>query len=325
MKKVLRVMAYVSWFFTCFSIAAVLLFPLKPLRPLVEDQIEIALGKGKQGIHGTDPEVTIGDLSMSGLGVRASRVQIQMPSREPDPGPSFDVDTVRISASLLSALSDNKTLQLTGEMYGGDFSADVTLDPKGGLMAADVEVEGLELSKAPALIATVGVPVLGKLHADVQLDMGKAPEKDARGNVTIDVKGLGLGAGKLSLPMGMDFDVGDGITMGDLQLRMPVDKGQGTITGSFEGKPAVEASVEGTIILRSKLPTSRLDIDGWFRPTPEFLTSAPKIKSAIELGEQFGLGKAKDDEGRYHFSAKGVVQTLRPALSRDGGKRAGKK
>ena len=322
MKRVLRLLGYVSWFFTCFTMAAVLLFPLQSFRPLIEDELEKALGKGKQGPHGSDPEVTIGKLSTSGLGVKATRVQVQLGSRDPDPGAVIDVDTLRVSASLFSALSKDKTLQLSGSLYGGDFSADVTVDEKQNLLAADIEVDDVDLSKVPALMAALGLPALGTLKADIALDMGKTPDKDAAGHVDVDIAGLGLGAGSLAVPGGMSFDLGDGIAMGNLKLRMPVEKGQGKITASMEGTPDIEAVVDGSIILRGRLQSSRLDVDGWFRPTAAFLEKKPKIKTALELAEQFALSKAKDDEGRYHFSAKGVIQTLRPQLARDNGRRA---
>ena len=62
-----------------------------------------------------------------------------------------------------------------------------------------------------------------------------------------------------------------------------------------------------------------------------FLDKNPKIKSAIELGEKLSLpgapslSKAKDGEGRYHFEARGALQTLKPQLSRDAGRRAARK
>ncbi len=327
--KGLRVAGYVAWFVFCFVVGVVLTAPLDGFKPLLIQNAEQALGKGKQGPHGTDPVFTLDSVSVSGFGVKAKRVHIQLANREPDPGPEIDLDEAWISfRSLLSFARPEKRLDASIKAYGGDASVLVLLDEKQNPTEVSVEIDDVDLGKVPAIIAKLGVPLEGKIDADLELDMGKQAEKDAAGHLDLDVKGLGLGAGNLKAVPG-GFEIADGIKLGDVKARVPIKQGLGTIeVFKLDGTTDLEAEVLGTISVKTKPWLSRLDADGWFRPQAAFLDKNPKFKSMIELGEKLSLpgapslSKAKDDEGRYHFSAKGAFQTLVPQLSKDGGKRA---
>ena len=325
-QKIATAFGYWSWFSFCFTIAVVLTFPLAGLKPMIIDQTEKVLGKGKQGAYGSDPIVTIGDLGMSGLGVKATRVQIQLASQNADPGAVIDVDKLWLSASLLSLVSANKTVQVRASLYGGDVTANVTVNEKQEPVAIDADIDDVDLSKVAPIIAKLGVTLEGIVSGDVTLDLGAAAEKDAKGNVDLDVKGLGLGTGKLTIPgVPGDFMLNNGIRLGDLKLRLPIDKGTGPVDLKLEGTSDVEASVTGTLNVKQKMSMSRLDADGWVKPTPAMLAKEPLIKSGLELADQFGGSKAKDDEGRYHFSARGPLSTLKPLMAKDGGRKASSK
>jgi type II secretion system protein N len=325
---VVRVLGLASWFSLCFVVSVVLTFPLDGLRPTLIAAGERALGKGRQGPHGTDPALTIGELGMSGLGVKATRVGVQLANSEPEPGPTIDLQSVRVPLlPLLSLLGSSRTVAVELELYDGEASGSVTVDEKQNLVAAEIEIEDVNLGRATALATKLGVPVEGVLSARIDVDMGKQPEKDAAGDVHVEVKGLGLGAGNLKLVPG-GFELADGIKLGDLRGHMPIKQGEGTLEAlRLEGATDVDAEVTGTLNLKPKLQASRLDAEGWFRPQPAFLDKNPKIKSAIELGEKLSLpgapslAKAKDDGGRYHFSARGTLQLLRPQLARDNGRK----
>lgn len=329
-RRALTLAGYFLFFDVCFVVAAILMFPLEGIKPLVIDQAEKALGKGKQGRSGVDPVVTIGELGMSGLGVGARRVQVQLANTEPEPGPTLELDRVRLSASLLSLFSTNKTVQLDADLYKGSVSADVTFDPKQNIVAADIEVDDVQLGGIGPIIGALGLPVEGRVDATIDVELGATPEKDGKGTIEVRVTGLTVGPGNLkAVPGGFEFE--QGVSLGTLVVKAPIDKGQGDLDVRFEGATDLEAEVTGTINVRGKLPQSRLDVDGWFRPVAAFLDKNAKIKSALEIGEKLNfsgapsLSKAKDGEGRYHFEAKGALQTLKPQLSRDAGRRAMRK
>jgi type II secretion system protein N len=324
-KRITTFMAYSSWFSFCFAIAVVVTFPLDGLRPLLITQLEKALGKGKPGVR-ADPVVTIGELSMSGFGVKAKRVSLQLSNTDPDPGPVVDIDSLWVSASFASIVSANKTLQFDAALYDGDIAGSVTVNDKQDPVAIDIDIDDVNLGKIAPLMAKLHVPVEGKATGTIDIDLGAQAEKDAKGTISLDVAGFGLGAGKLAIPgVPGDFSLESGLPMGNLKVRAPIDKGAAPVELSLEGAGDVEATVTGTLNLKQKLAMSRLDIDGWLKPLPSLLTKNPLLKSAIDLADQFGGNKAKDDEGRYHFSARGPLQTLKPTLAKDAGRKAATK
>ncbi len=326
--KPLQVAGYVGWFVGCFVLGLVLTFPLDGFKPLIINSAEQLLGKGKQGPHGVDPVVTLDSINVSGLGVKAKRVHVQLPSREPEAGPDVDVDEVWMSfRSLLSMASAEKSFNIQGRLYGGSLSASGHVDEKQNFLDADIEIDNVELGKVPLLIAKLGVPIEGEIDADIELDMGKQADKDAAGHIDLDVKGLAIGVGNLKAAMG--FEISEPIRLGNLKGRIPIKQGIGTIEIlKLEGATDVEAEVVGTVSIKARPLLSRIDIDGWFHPTTQFLDKTPKFKSILEIGEKLSmpgapsLSKAKDEEGRYHFSAKGALQNVVPQLSKDAGKRA---
>lgn len=322
--KVLRFAGYVGWFFFCFFVGVVVTAPLDGFKPLITQRLELVLGKGKQGEHGVAPVATIDTLKVSGLGIKAKRIHMQLMSTEPEPGPDVDVDDAWISfRSLISFASSEKMVDASGHAYGGAFSLTAHLDEKQNPTDVSAEIDDVDLGKISIVMAKLGLPIEGRVHADIDLELGKQAEKDAEGHIDLDVKGLAVGVGKLRPSLG-GFEIAEPIRLGDLKGRVPVKQGQGTIDQlSLEGATDVEAEVTGTLSIKSKVELSRLDADGSFKPLPAFLEKNPLLKSGIELGEKLGpLGKAKDDEGRYHFSAKGPLAALNPQLARDGGKKA---
>jgi type II secretion system protein N len=325
-KSALRIPGYVAWFFASFIVGIYLTFPLDEMKGLIVDRLEDQLGKGKQGQYGVDPKVTLGSLSLSGFGVKAERVQVQLASREPEPGPTVDIDMVKVGVRPWTLLGKARTVSMAADLYDGSVDAVLSVDEKGAVHDADIEVDDVDLSKIPLVQQKLGIPIAGKVNLDANLDLGATPEKDGTGEIKIDVKGLSVGPGNLKLAAAFGgFEVPT-IDLGTLSGEIPVKQGKGTLTGvKLDGKD-LGLELGGDIFVKGNLGMSRLDIDGWFAPSPAFLEREKKFKSLLELGESLGggmsLSKAKDDEGHYWFSLKGQLQNPSGMLARDAGKRA---
>jgi type II secretion system protein N len=322
--KGLKLAGYTSWFFLMFWVGVYLTFPLDDLKPQIVSAMEDALGKGKQGTYGVDPKVTLGSLSLSGFGVAAEHVQVQLASKDPEPGPTIDVDELSIGVRPWSLLGKARTVVLDADLYDGTISGTVSLDEKGQLFDADVDVDDVDLAKCTPLLAVLGVPATGKIEASVELDLGATPEKDGEGNVKLAVKGLTLGPGSPKAAAAFGGFTLPVIDLGNLTGEMPIVQGKGTLQGmKLDGKD-VQLELGGDISVKSRFGMSRLDLDGWFFPTPALFEKDPKLKTAIELGESLGassgLSKSKDEEGHYHFTVKGTVSNPNAQLARDGKK-----
>lgn len=331
MKRGIGLLGYGAWFLASFVVGIYLTFPLDDMRPLLIGLLEDQMGKGKQGTHGVDPKVEVGSLSLSGFGVKAERVMVQLASRDPDPGPTLDFEELAVGVRPWSLLGKATTVTFDADLYGGNVDGVLSIDDKGSVHGADIEVSDVDLAKILPVQAKLGVPIGGKLDLRAKLDLGATPEKDGSGDIKINLKGATIGPGNLKMAAvfgGFELPVVD---VGNLTGEIPVKQGRGTFTGvKLDGKD-VQAELVGDVIFKGKLLTSRLDIDGWFALTPAFLEREKKFQSLLELGESMGgsggasLAKAKDDEGHYWFSLKGPMQNPAGALSRDGGKRAKQK
>ena len=328
MKRALKVAAYVAWFCAFFVVGVYLTFPLDEAKGAIINLVETQLGKGKQGPHGVDPVVQLGSLHLSGFGVAAKRVSIQMPSRNPDPGPTIDLDELSVGVRPWSLLSAAKTVVVDADLYGGSLSAVVSADAKGAVHDADIEGEDIDLGKIPLLLERVGIPLTGKLEIDAELDLGENPEKDGEGSVRLTVKNATVGPGNIKALSALGgFEVPT-VDLGNLVVDIPVKQGKGSIAGArLDGKD-VQLELFGDLFLKGRLQQSRVDIDGYMQPTAAFLEREKKFQSLLELGEKMGgmggvsLPRAKDEEGRYYFSIKGTLEAPNPTLARDNGRRA---
>jgi type II secretion system protein N len=327
--KALKWVGYTWWFLFFFVVGVLFTFPIDDLKPQLVALLEDGLGKGKQGAYGQDPKVEIGSLTLAGFGVNAERVMIQLASRNPEPGPVIDIDDLSVSVRPWTLLSSTRTVAIDAELYDGDISGTVTVDDKGAVHAADIEVNGLDLGKMPMLVAAIGLPMGGKLDADVDLELGPQPEKSGTGDIKLTLKGLSLGPGspKAAAAFG-GFNLPQ-LELGTLSGQIPVAQGKGTLEHvKLDGKD-LQLELTADITFKSKLQSSRLNLDGWFFPTPALFEKDAKLKTLIDLGESFSgsgpsLSKAKDEDGHYHFSVRGNFGSPNASLARDG-KKAAKK
>jgi type II secretion system protein N len=329
--KFMRLLGYSSWFWLFFGLGLLFTFPLDGLRPLAIAKAEQFLGKGKQGPNGKDPVVTIGELGLSGLWVKASRVHIQLGAKDPDPGPEFDIDSVKVSASLLSLVRSVKTVQVRAELYKGDVDADVSVDDKGNVTGFDVGVDDVELGEVVALMQKIGMPIAGKINGRFDVGSSGLLEKDGEGKMNLNVKGLVFGPGTLKAGIAGSYEFPNAINLGELVLKAPVKQGVASIEAlKLDGVTDLQAELTGTMNLRSRLEGTRIDLDGFFKPMPSLFEKSTKVRDAIEIAEKISLpgapslSKAKDEEGRYHFSLRGPLPAIQPQLSTTGGKKGGR-
>jgi type II secretion system protein N len=327
-KRGLKIAGYVAWFNLMFVIGVYLTFPLDDLKPQIVAMIEDALGKGKQGQYGVDPKIELGSLSLSGFGVSAERVALQLGSRDPEPGPTLDIDELSIGVRPWTLLSSARSVVVDADLYDGSISGVVSVDEKGAVHSADVEVDDVDLGKVPMVLAATGLPMTGKLNADIDLDLGATPEKDGEGNIKLNITALSIGPGSPKAAAAFGGFALPQVELGTLSGEIPVKQGRGELTGvKLDGKD-LQLELGGSVAFKGRFGSSRLDLDGWFMPQPALFEKDTKLKSLIEIGESMGgsasLGKAKDADGRYHFSVKGTLSNPNGSLARDG-KRAAKK
>ena len=227
--KFVKLFGYPGFFFAAFSVSLYLTFPMQAVKGKVVSVLEDALGKGKQGRYGTDPQVNFQSMDLWRLsGVSFERLSLQLGSRDPDPGPVFDFDELRLRVGLLSLLSENPEVSFDAELYDGDVEGDVTISAKGDLKKLNVEFDDVNVARMPVVVGAVGVPTTGKLKGNIELNLGKKPSKEAQGKVDMAIAGLSLGPGELEVPIpGMAGGLTvPSIDMGDLKLKTELKGGR---------------------------------------------------------------------------------------------------
>ena len=324
----MRLSLYSAWFSLCFSVS--LYFSISSsvgtLRAPVEQALEQALGKGKQGRYGVDPDVSIGGMSLWRLsGIEMRRVSMQLGSTDPDPGPVIEIDVMRARLSLFQALLGNPTLEWEAELYQG--SVDGRIELRGtkafeekiygtlravlsgksdGVMELAINIEGVDLSKALFVQQKTQVPVTGKVAGRAQLYLGNKPAEEAEGQIDFAISGIQMGPGELAVPVP---GLSGGLTLplvdfGDFNLKIPVEKGVAkTEKLALQGRD-VQASFDGTMKMASPLARAKIEGDGSFLITKKFLEENGKFKALLDFAGP--LKRVQEDDGKYPFHLKGT-------------------
>lgn len=336
MSKPLQIVLYTVWFVFVFVVSVYLSLPLDQVRPKVVDFVEVQLlGRDspvKVGRHGTNPEFKLGKLKPWRLsGVEASRVHVQLASRNADPGMAFDLDEVRARAGILSLLTDELEVSFDVDLYEGNASGTVLLDKEavmsgkagaGALRAIDAEITGVKLDQFGPLLAKLGVPVTGSIDGVIDLHLGTEPNKEGEGTVDLTVSRVTLGPGEMKVygPITTEIPL---IDVGELVVNLPFKEGKATSKKfDLEGRDG-NANADLELTLSKRLDSSRMDMTGSFLISEKFLKDNPKFQGA--LGFLPGVDKAKDKDGRIHFLMAGSVSNPRPSLSKNAGKDPPKK
>lgn len=338
--KWLKVTGYPGWFAVCFFASLYLTFPLSLVKAPVVAGLESALGKGKQGRYGTDPKVQIDKLSLWRMsGVELERVSLQLASDDPDPGPTLELDSAAARIGFFSLLLNEPTVHFRAELYGGEIEGSVTLrgdkeasesflghtfallDGKAQQVGAlHIDVDGIDLSKAPPVIEKAGVPVTGVLGGKIDIDLGDDPAKTAAGDIDLKLASVTLGPGELKIPVpgltgGLTLPL---IDMGDLVVKAPLVEGKAKSEQLALTGQDLNAAMDLELVMTSRLGGARLTGDGSFQISEQFLEKNGKFKTILDFASP--LKRARDDDGRYHFNLRGTLNKPKFSLSSSGGK-----
>jgi len=312
-----KIMGYSTFFSFAFSFSLYLTFPMDAVKGKIITAMEEALGKGQQGRYGTDPMVSFSSIDLWRLsGIAFERLSLQMGSRDPDPGPTVDFDELRVRVGLFSLLSENPEVSFDAVLYDGELDGDVTVSTQGELKKIALELDDVNIGKMPILLSSSGVPTSGKMKGTINLNLGKKPSKDAKGNVDLVVAGLSLGPGELELPIpGMSGGLTiPSIGMGDLTLKTDVIAGKAEKGALVMNGKDFQADLKPAVFFNDRLGRSRISGDGWFSISEKFLKDNSKFETLLSFASP--LKKAKDREGRYHFNLKGTLSSPSAKLSR---------
>lgn len=317
--------AYSAWFSLIFTLSLYATFPIQKVRGQIVSALEKALGKGKQGRHGSDPSVQIGKMALAkGLGVELKNVQLQLGSKTKDPGLLLNIDKLVVSTSVLGLLTNAPTADVEAKLYGGTANANLVLGNKkfeedffgvlkglsSGRMKAEeslqevvLHVDNLRLDRLPPLSALKGMPLGGTLKLDVDLKLGPNAAKEGEGEIALRIEGASVGPGEHPLAGAIPL-----VRIGELNLELPIEDGHAESKVASVNGQDLKADLNLGLTLSKRLTSSRLSGGGWFQLDQAFLNGdGSKLKLAYDLLPQ--LKRAKDSEEKVHFKLRGTLKS----------------
>ncbi|MCG5054812.1 MAG: type II secretion system protein GspN [Myxococcales bacterium] len=256
-------------------------------------------------------DVEIGETGPTfGVGVKLDEIRVRTRPRAGSKPVSFLIETARVTTSPLKNLTGGLAYDFEAEVFGGQLAVSVEADSKQG--EGKVNVQGLDLAQLPGIKESFGIPLAGKVSADVALVLPKLKAAEADGTVQIQCAGCSAGDGKAKLRVDSNPLLAEGLTiprlrLGDLEGRIVFEKGTGRIEGMHAKSPDAEIDVEGTVRLADPADLSQLDLYVTFKLSDKLVKSDDKFQLLLQLAEMQG----KRPDGFYGFRIQGSPRHLR--------------
>ena len=294
--RLARYSMYVGIFWFSFIAFAYFSFPYDRLKDLLIEKAE----SGELGLRNV--QLDIDELSPSlFVGVALEGVKLTF-----NPAPGADaseppdvlrIDELEVHVSPLRYLFGTLALDIEAELGGGSIEGE--FDTSENAQRLEMELEEVNLGVLSPIKRALGLPILGIATGTVNLDL---PEElpEGTGEIMLEVQNMKIGDGKnkLKIPGMQDGLTISPISLGTLQIEIPVEGGTGKVRKlRAKGKDA-ELDGSGTIRLARPLGGTSLD-----------LTVRTKLTKAY---------RTRDDASRRLTSAMDFIPQLRSATTADG-------
>ncbi|MEM1415177.1 MAG: type II secretion system protein GspN [Myxococcota bacterium] len=260
-KNLRRFVGYPLFFIFCFLVFAYLTFPYDRVKEVLIQEVESPLGPGgARRPSGFSLEIV--DLSPSWVtGVTLTGVTLTKAPEEPgEPAISTTFERVHARVGLLALLTGDQAVSFEGELAGGTFEGELETD--GESQHVVLQASRMNLRRIGLLRGYIGLPLAGRLAADVDLTLG-AEAAGTNGRWSLDIEEMKVGDGNAKLRV--DALPGDGVTIeqidaGTLAIRANVENGVMQFERLQSQGPDLELQGEGQINLLRPLRASRIDL-----------------------------------------------------------------
>ena len=243
--------------------------------------------------------VRIGNLRPGLHGITATDVRLSKPSQPLSPEMLDALVTGGVVAGdlgealTLKSVAFRPSLLPLGVNLHADALGGTVTGALGGLGSRAVRLHLDDLDTAQGnLKGFSGMDLEGKLSGDVRLDVplddtpAKAPDYSAaQGAITLDGRGLTIKGGSATVPLyGTPTKVDlPRIALGNVDVRIKVDKGVGTVEALSAKSDDLELRGGGTVKLAKNLPFSELAMDLKVKAEPAFTQRLGILGSALTI------------------------------------------
>jgi type II secretion system protein N len=269
--SVKRILGYTVYACLAAVFFLFLLFPSKDAARYAEARLSGAL----PGLS-----ASIGDARLVfPLGLRLKDVTLSVRDAE-----WLEARELTVRPGLFSTLAGKPACSIGGKIFGGTLSADVSLKGKREerVLSASAAVEKLDLSKAKALKTLAGREITGFLSGKAGFSGSPEEWTAGEGKAALVVKSGSVRIEEGLLPV-------ETLTFDDLAVDVEMKDGAGNLARCDISGKQFHGKVSGGITLARPVGTSRLDMKGALKPSPEFFKAMdPEDPMAKAIRQQAG-------------------------------------
>ncbi len=310
LRVILSVFACGALFVTSTFVGMWWSFPVEPMRQRIEYEVAER--------SNDDFAISLGSLSMfrfSGIvaedvtlyTVKKGRRSKNVKKPPLERSAMLELDQFTLSAALIPRLFGRQVYSFGARLNDG--RVDGTWASSEGALDLDFQVRDLDLGKVPVADGPNALRMRGTLVADADLTLDSKDTKKSKGTLRFEFPNFALlGGSKVG-----GFDLPE-VSFTKAVLAFEASDGKMEVTeGAFEG-PVLNATVTGDITLNKRLGRSRLRLEVVFT-LPEDLDQLAQIAPDMK--------RARDAEGKYHFTISGTLLSPTPRASRAGSRAGG--
>lgn len=311
-KKLLSWLGYPALALITFVLTAFYTFPYDSLKAKVE---QAASSKFDLTIGSAGPTIIPG-------GVVFRDVVLRTRPEDPDEKPAvIRIDELSADPSMLSLLTGTMAVDFEAEVGGGgviegSFAMDDGMD-------LAVTTDSLPLGKLPWIATAVGLPIEGKLDAEIELSVPKMKWSDTDGRVALSCPGCTIGDGKSEINLtpqrgryrGKDiYESGipvPPLSLGNLKVLLTVEDGVAE-TERFGGE-----SDDGRLYIDVKIrlgdPFAKSRLSGCLEyKISESLEKKGKVAKEFYTATMVMQSQTRRPDGSHAMTLGGTVSRFRP-------------
>jgi type II secretion system protein N len=286
------------FYLVCLVLFASWTFPYETLK----ERIILSFNQQQRETNGQQ-ELRIESLGSHWLsGVHAKGVHLVSPPTEVGKPPSdMKLDDVRARVSILGLLVGNRDVSFKVSAFGGTIDGDY--DDHGKEKRIDADVDGVDIGQVAPITEALGVPLEGKLTAQVKLTLPDGKASKANGSVTLESADTAFGDGKAKIkgvPLALPR-----MNIGALTLAAEAKEGILRISKVVASGKDIELMGDGRVQLREVTSDSQCDVNLRFKVNDAYKTKNDVTKSLFGAAGPTNAGAMIDMDPKVKQSKRG--------------------
>ena len=298
MKIALQVAGVLGWGAVFFALVFYIAFPSRSASERIAYEAQERLGLAVN-VDKPRPKLL--------AGVRFKSLELGKIGPDGTPRSLLSMGKTWIKIKPIAALRGKYDVDFDGVLYEGHARGNVQYSE--AAVAADVELDELEVRAFPLQGETYNIDGAGTFDSEIELNLDQADITKSEGEITFDFDGLAFREG--SQIYGMDVET----VFTEAAGLITVADGRATVDWARFRGDKLEGEISGYISLKEDLLKSRLALKIKFKLVDETLEGLMAIKSG-------GNPSNKDSKGYYHYLISGPLERPKPREDRAGARRS---